>query len=364
MGTESLDNHGEKAMLRNSAYVGFAFLLLCIAPFALQVHATSGEQNIHIKANGDIEPGNAPIQRQGEAYTFTADIINQSVLIERSGITVDGAWHRLVGRGALDPNATGGFRLNQVSGVTIKRVRISKSYWAISFNQSSHCTIRENEIANNSYGINIPGFCNDTVIERNKIFDSVGQGIYLYGAFNFTIRGNLVAGNFPSGIRVASSTDCTVVENVFANNRGFGIHVFSSHNIAVYHNNLISNEKNAVTTDYTAKWDNGYPSGGNYWSDYNGTDGNHDGIGDTPYAIDAGNIDRYPLTKPLRLCLLGDVNFDGVVSILDITILTSAYGSREGNARWVPQADLTPPYGLIDIWDIVTCAAHYKQTYP
>jgi hypothetical protein len=52
------------------------------------------------------------------------------------------------------------------------------------------------------------------------------------------------------------------------------------------------------------KWDNGYPSGGNYWSDYNGTDlysgpyqnvTGSDGIGDTPYVIDANNTDHYPL---------------------------------------------------------------------
>jgi len=54
-------------------------------------------------------------------------------------------------------------------------------------------------------------------------------------------------------------------------------------------------------------WDDGYPSGGNYWSDYNGTDmlsgpyqneSGSDGIGDAAYAIDTNNIDRYPLMNP------------------------------------------------------------------
>jgi hypothetical protein len=55
---------------------------------------------------------------------------------------------------------------------------------------------------------------------------------------------------------------------------------------------------------YTNTWDDGYPSGGNYWSDYNGIDvksGSYqnetgsDGVGDTPYIIDANNTDHYPL---------------------------------------------------------------------
>jgi hypothetical protein len=62
-----------------------------------------------------------------------------------------------------------------------------------------------------------------------------------------------------------------------------------------------------MTDGYTNVWDNGYPSGGNYWSDYNGTDlllgsgqneTGSDGIGDTPYVIDANNRDNYPLMKP------------------------------------------------------------------
>lgn len=48
----------------------------------------------------------------------------------------------------------------------------------------------------------------------------------------------------------------------------------------------------------TNRWDNGYPSGGNHWSDYTGADINGDGIGDTPYIVDANNTDHYPLMTP------------------------------------------------------------------
>jgi len=70
----------------------------------------------------------------------------------------------------------------------------------------------------------------------------------------------------------------------------------AGNNNVFYHNNIITNTIQIVSFNSPNTWDNG--SKGNYWSDYNGTDGNGDSIGDTPYVIDENNQDNYPLMSP------------------------------------------------------------------
>jgi len=77
-----------------------------------------------------------------------------------------------------------------------------------------------------------------------------------------------------------------------------------STNNTIYHNNFVNNtEQVYISThpSYANFWDNGYPSGGNYWSNYTGVDADNDGIGDEPYTIDANNTDRYPLIAPISI---------------------------------------------------------------
>lgn len=59
-----------------------------------------------------------------------------------------------------------------------------------------------------------------------------------------------------------------------------------------------------------------------------------------------------------------DLNADGIVNILDITIAVSAYGSKVGEPRWISGADLAPKEGIIDLFDLVTIVSHYGQLYP
>ena len=95
------------------------------------------------------------------------------------------------------------------------------------------------------------------------------------------------------------STNNRISNNTISQNR-FGIGLYYSSNNTFYHNNLIDNEEQVEHLGVPPPlntWDNGYE--GNYWSDYTGVDNDGDEIGDTPYVIDPGNQDNYPLINPV-----------------------------------------------------------------
>ena len=162
------------------------------------------------------------------------------------------------------------------SNNVIDENNITNSWAGIQLQYLSHNNIiSENNITNNEYGIGggsgLTVFSYNNTFSRNTIANNTEIGIHLYHAENTSLWGNIIADN-----KVGIMLD------------GMG----SPSNNVLYHNNFLNNT-NHVSAYEQYIWDDGYPSGGNYWNDYDGVDANHDGIGDTPY-----NMDRYPLMTP------------------------------------------------------------------
>ncbi|MEM2780470.1 MAG: NosD domain-containing protein [Candidatus Bathyarchaeia archaeon] len=250
-------------------------MLIC----AFNIQSVKGTGTIYIRADGSVDPPTAPIKRDGDIYTFTENIF-EPIVVQRGNIVIDGAGYMLVGG-----RENAGLNCSCVSNVTIQNTVINNFKCGIFLYSSSNNTISGNNIANNEYGIRLVSSSNN-IISRNNITNNE-YGIFLRGSSSNHISGNNIIANNWSGI--------------------LGILLRSSSNNRFYHNNFINNTWQVDSDGSPNVWDDGYSSGGNYWSDYTGVDVKRgpgqdlpgsDGIGDTPYVIDANNIDRYPLMNP------------------------------------------------------------------
>ncbi len=167
--------------------------------------------------------------------------------------------------------------------------------YGIHLDYSFNNNISGNNITNNWYAIELWNSCNNNIYENSVTNNGYGLGLY-WDSFNNNISGNNITNNL-SGVHLYHSSNNNFFGNTLINNT-YGLELLNSSNNLLYHNNFICNTKQVNAHDSTNILDNGYPSGGNYWSDYLYGDENGDGIGDIPYFIDMNNQDNYPLMNP------------------------------------------------------------------
>jgi parallel beta-helix repeat protein len=220
------------------------------------------------------------------------------------------------------------------------------------------------------------------LLKNNTLSGSEWTGILLDTSSNNTVSNNFITNQVDyvgdetchiGAITLSTfSEDNTVTGNTLVNNDyGVSCYHYTQNNV-IYHNNFINNTHQTYDQlwgEFPANfWDDGYPTGGNYWSDYHGNDSfsgpgqnvtGSDGIGDAPYVIDAVNSDRYPLMSPWKNPI-GDVNMDGKVDGKDIATVALAFGSVPGGPRWNALADVNGDQ-RIDGKDITIVATHFGK---
>ena len=136
----------------------------------------------------------------------------------------------------------------------------------------------------------------NTVITGNDfgtVVKIIAEGVVITG---FTITHS---GSNPNNAGILIHTPYnTIFNNNIEKNNYYGICVIEGYNNTIYHNNIVDNTYQAFDVIANSTWDDGYPSGGNYWNDYTGTDENEDGIGEFPYPTGNSSADNYPLIHP------------------------------------------------------------------
>jgi len=199
---------------------------------------------------------------------------------------------------------------------------------------SGNNTLQSNNCSNNDCGISLSWYSNCNTLQGNTASNN-SCGIYLPSSCNNTLQSN-TASNNSVGISLKDSSNNTLMKNTASNN-GNGIFLYTSNNNTLCHNNLINNTLYNAYDDSANTWDSG--SAGNYYSNYNGTDNNTDGIGDTHHPIPGGtSIDHFPLMHPWTAApQKGDLNGDDQITPADaaIALRLAATGAHD------PAADMS-----------------------
>ena len=285
---------------------------------------------VYIRSSGAIESNNAnlsavPISCSGNLYTFNSDMELQKLVIEKSNIILDGNGYsvRIVGPGSYK----NGWNLGHLDVLGAKNVTLRNLTFAdtqLTFKDSSDCIA----INNNFISIHMQN-CKDILVSENNA--KWGSSVELRDTTNCTISNNTInffsltnshhnkllhnnmtmikqlalqfvdsSSNLFFGNSIersiqlceitGTSGDNLFVANFIQGTFNYDPVITCSGVNTFYHNNFINFYWDTTIPCSHNLWDNG--AEGNYWND------NH-----SPHRIDANNLDRYPLTKPVNLSL-------------------------------------------------------------
>jgi parallel beta-helix repeat protein len=240
-------------------------LLIGMLSVALNIQPVKASGTICIRADGSIDPPDAPILSVDSiTYTF-ADNIYDSIVVERDNIVADGAGYTVQGTGAYGSD---GIYLAGKNNVTIRNVCVRKFYYGIYLDSSSNNnTIFGNNItANSEYGINLDYSSNNNVsgnnitgsycginlstssknsISGNNMANNGYYGISLRSSLSNSIKGNNIANNW-NGIMLYSSSNNNVSGNNITANNWYGIMLYSSSNNSMSGNNITANDGQGI----------------------------------------------------------------------------------------------------------------------
>ena len=255
--------------------------------------------------------------------------------MERNNTVVDGNGDTLKGE----------FSMNNVSNVTLKNLTITDTAVGIELDDTSNSVIADNTVT-------------DTSVEWYLLLNGANTGAIEVsgGSSNFIIGNNVVNNYF--GLSLSETKNNLIVGNNITDTSNpnyteiitSALSFSGASHIIFYHNNFINNTYLLEDSEYgdvsisVNIWDDGFPNGGNYWSNYkmlypNAAEIDNSGIGNMQYfvkpfnyvapssvttseaksywsTIDAAyenNTDYYPLmepfnTNPPEISLLSPLN--------------------------------------------------------
>jgi len=294
--------------MNKNVTLALVFMLLCLALVSVSEGSTSTLPVIRILSDGSIDPPVELIQRNDDVYTFTADVYAR-IVVDRDDVVIEGAGFTLHGN-------YNGTRTDS---------------WVVGEGPSQDY---DGTAMPWSVGIDLANQDRRNLTVRNLNIKNFYIGMYVWTPNN-TVTGCSVSDNIV-GILLSGDSNILTKNYIARNEEGvfFGVNQPGNEPLAIVlvHNSFVDNAVHFSgcfcevynSSEPMHTWDDGKE--GNYWDNYNGTDSNGDGLGDTSYVIDVQNQDRFPLMQSLASppVATSKLRFEIIFAVVALTLVIVA----------------------------------------
>ncbi|MDH7477683.1 MAG: NosD domain-containing protein [Candidatus Bathyarchaeota archaeon] len=271
---------------------------------AFSNNCTISGNNITNNGHVGYGVGSLVLYRSSNNYIYKNNVVTSSWT--GLGIVLDQySSYNIISENNLTKNSVGIRIMSSTQFNNIFKNHMENNDQGIRFDgvYSANNTVYNNNIMGpGTYGIYLGA--QYTILSENDII-YYRYGVYVTASYN-TIAGNNIMENWGRGLLVDNSFNTFVENNILNNNEGVYLDGYGKNN-TFFHNNFVDNTKHVTYywSGIVNSWNNTYPIGGNYWSEYeskypNATELDNSGLWNTPYVINENNIDYYPLMAPTK----------------------------------------------------------------
>ena len=177
-------------------------------PYIQSLPQELATEHAYIRANGTVEPSTLPIERDGNFYKLTDNILNYTFEVQRDNIVIDGNNFTLSlpSYGEIDSNhnvkiPSAIFSIFNRTNIVLVNLNLSMYSCAVEIQNSSNILILRNNIINGNNGIYMQNSANCSVV-ANQIINNPLHAIFIRDCSSFNVSYNTISGSKDAGIIV------------------------------------------------------------------------------------------------------------------------------------------------------------------